>query len=324
MGQAEFINFVLAGAVGLAIAIRFYPKFISQSKIYLVLAFFIALLFSIGTYVLFDVRHEFLITKSVLELIGGTKGEYISLVHSINSTFRMLVYSSMNILGLPNVPVTIVTLICIISTLILRVKRNSWYLILIFWLATPIIVLILLRHDVLEQLFVFLAAGIIIGLAVAIDFVRRFYFGSVAILLLVIFLFFNVSLIYGSLPVNSRIFFQSTQPELKYKDEVDVVDYVYRKANGKIFYFQSYTIPYFWQDGWEYLFWHRGVKHGLVLPSEENDELLFVIIQKDVSNPLYQDNWHKNTVTKWGTLQSIEKVGTLVVEERINENRDKK
>ncbi|MCJ7826396.1 hypothetical protein MUP56_02150, partial [Patescibacteria group bacterium] len=129
------------------------------------------------------------------------------------------------------------------------------------------------------------------------------------------------SLLRVSLFTNYRIFFQSTQPELRYKDQLDVVEYAYKRANGRKFYFQSYTIPYFWQDGWEYLFWQKGMKNKFVMPDEKHDELLYVIIQRDRSNPRFQQDWYKNTVSTWGLLQSTMTFGELTVEERVKEGQ---
>jgi len=321
MGQAEFINFLLVAATGSVIAFRYYKKIIILPKIFLFFSFCIALLFSVGNFVLFDIRHEFLIIKSVFGLLSGTKGYYISLSQSFISTYSMFINSSMNILGLPNVQITTLILCSIFVVLIMLIRKNHYYSILLSWLLIPNIILIVLRHGALEQLFVFLVVGILMGVSVGIDYVWRKCCPTLGILLLMLLVFSNISLLRVSLFTNYRIFFQSTQPELRYKDQMDVVEYVYKRANGRKFYFQSYTIPYFWQDGWEYLFWQKGMKNNLVLPDEKHDELLYVIIQRDRSNPRFQYDWYKNTVSTWGLLQSTMTFGELTVEERVKEGQ---
>jgi hypothetical protein len=321
MGQAEFINYVLAGVTGIVIAIRYYKKIIIQPKVFLFFSFCIALIFSIGNFVLFDVRHEFLILKSIFSLLTGTKGYYISLSQSFMSSYSMFIHSSMNILGLPNEWITQGVLLFVFWVLFVSLRKKHVYFILFTWLLIPNIVLIVLRHGALEQLYVFLVVGLVIGVTVAINYIGKKFCSSLGTLMLILLAFANILLFITSLPTNYRIFFQSTQPELRYKDQMDVVEYVYKRANGRKFYFQSYTIPYFWQDGWEYLFWFIGKKYEYALPDEKHDELLYVIIQKDRSNPRFQQDWYKNTVSTWGSLQSAMTFGEITVEERLQSER---
>jgi len=226
----------------------------------------------------------------------------------------------MNVLGLSNRILTIAAVAFIAWSVCIQIRKNNYYKVLLFWLFVPILTLIFLRHPTLEQLFVFQVVGLIIGASAAIEYIKKVYCHSLGTLIAILILFLNATLIAGSLPTNYRIFFQSTQPEFKYKDQRDAVDYVYKKANQRPFYFQSYTIPYFWQDGWEYLFWYTGSTKNLVLPDEKHDELLYVIIQKDSANPRFQYDWYTNTVSTWGKLNSQKIFGELTVEERVKED----
>jgi hypothetical protein len=69
------------------------------------------------------------------------------------------------------------------------------------------------------------------------------------------------------------------------------------------------------QDGWQYLFWYYGKQYGY-LPKQTNKGLLFVIIQDDPSTKLYQTNWLRDTVSKWGIEENEFKYGILTVEKR--------
>lgn len=320
MGQAEFINYALVAMTGCVLIIRFYKKVISQPMLFLFVSFCAALFFSIGNFVLFDLRHEFLISKSVLGLISGTKGYYNTFSQSLITTYSTFISSSMDILGLPNVFITTLFLIGICIVLLLQLKKQQYMFVLFSWIIIPNIVLLLLRHGVLEQLYVFLVVGEIIGISIAIDYLGEKFCPAIASFFLFLICYANIFLWMTALPSNFRIFFQSTQPQLRYKDQLSVVDYVYSKAGDRPFYFQSYTIPYFWQDAWEYLFWMRGLKNNIIL-DEKKDELLYVIIQKDRSNPRFQYDWYKNTASKWGTLQDSIMFGELTVEERWQEDK---
>ena len=324
MGQAEFINFLLASSVGLTVVLYNFKKVWMHSKVVLLASFIIALIFSIGNFFLFDLRHNFLITKSLMGLIGGTSGYFMPLSQSIRSSYSMFVESSMNTLGLPNVLITNVILVSIFGVLLLNFRKKPMYHILLFWLLIPNIVLMIMKHGALEQLYVILVAGLIIGVSIVIDFIWENIHPTIGIFAAVLLISTNVWLWFSYAPTNTRLFFQSTQPKLTYKDQLNAVDYVYAKANGRPFFFQAYTIPYFWQDGWEYIFWQRGTRNKINLPDEKHDELLYVIIQIDRSNPTFQSDWYKQTVSKWGILKDKMTFGEITVEERINEHTHEK
>jgi len=321
MGQSEFINFLLVAATGLGIFICYYKKIIRRSKIIpiIIISLCTAILFSVGNFALFDIRHKFLISKSLFALCTGVKGYYTSFSQSFNSVTSTFIDSSMDVLGLPNTIITIAILASIFTILFIRSKKSQYLHLLLLWLLIPNIILIILRHGALVQLYVFLAVGLLLGMAYAVYVIYEKFSASLGIFVFLLIIFSNVSLWFMNLPTNKRIFFQSTQPDLHYQDQLGTIEYIYKKAQGRQFYFQSYTIPYFWQSGWEYLFWYYGTKHNYILPDEEHDQLLYVIIQKDISNPRFQFDWHKNTVEHWGTLQTSASFGTLTVEERIKE-----
>jgi len=324
MGQAEFMNLLLVSAIGLFLFFRYCNKIVSYPKRFLIFSFCIALIFSLGNFALFDFRHEFLISKSIMSLVSGTKGYYISLFQSLIETYDMFISASMNILGLPNTYITTIVVWCIVAILFIHKGKNQYYPLLFFWIFVPNAILIILRHRALEQLYVLLVVGIILGVSVVIDIIRQQFYPALGTLIFLLLVFLNMSLWFTSLPANYRIFFQSTQPGLRYDDQLQSVKYIYDLANGRQFYFQSYTIPYFWQDGWEYLFWYYAIKNTYVLPNEKHDELLYVIIQKDRSNPRFQQVWYEKTVSRWGLLQNSVTFGELTVEERIKEGRYEK
>jgi hypothetical protein len=324
MGQAEFINFLLAAAVGLAIMLFNFKKVWMHSKIILLASFIVALVFSIGNFFLFDLRHEFLITKSLMGLMSGSSGYFMPLSQSIISSYSMFIQSSMNIFGLSSLLITQIVLVSIFGVLLLNFRKKPMYHILLFWLLIPNIVLMLMRHGALEQLYVILVAGLIIGVSIVIDFIWENIHSAIGIFIAFLLITSNIWLWFSYAPTNTRLFFQSTQPQLRYKDQLNAIDYVYTKADGRPFFFQAYTIPYFWQDGWEYLFWQRGTSKKIDLPDETHDELLYVIIQIDRSNPRFQDDWYKQTVSKWGILKDKMTFGEITVEERINEHTHEK
>ena len=187
-------------------------------------------------------------------------------------------------------------------------------IVLLLWLVVPLVALIGLRHSVLEHFFVFVAVGAILTVALIIDSIwkRKRIFGIVLLLLII---GLNLYAWKISIPENKNIFFQSTQPDLRFSDQLRVIDKTYERADGKLFSFQSYTIPYWSQEGWEYLFWYYGKQKYGYEPVSISEKTLFVIIQDDPSNNIFQKNWLENTVSKWGKWNYEFKYGILRVQE---------
>ena len=187
---------------------------------------------------------------------------------------------------------------------------------MLIWIFAPFVAFIVLRYNPLYHYFASSELAIIFLFVVFCDYLFSLR-KEVFYLTIGLFILMNLIFVIKLFPDNKNIFFQSTQPDLKFSDEVSVIKTAYKEANGKPFYFQAFTIPYWMQDGWQYLFWYYGTKDYGYIPAHTNKGLLFVIIQDDPSQPLYQHNWHKNTVLSWGTPLKRWRFGALTLEKLI-------
>lgn len=317
LGEVELLNFIFCGMITLLIIIFYNNEFRKQKLSNLIISFLILIIGSLGNYILFDLRHNFLIGKNLLKLVSGGSGHYISYSESITSNLLGL-NSSFSSFVIPfHLTSSFFVLIFGITLLIRHLKGNKKSAtVLLLWLLVPLIALIILKHSVLEHFFVFVGVGTILTTALIIDSIwkRKKIFG-IALLLSIIGL--NLYTWKISIPANINIFFQSTQPELRFSDQLKVIDKIYDRINGKSFSFQSYTIPYWSQDGWKYLFWYYGKQRYGYEPISINEKTLFVIIQDDPSNRNFQKNWLNDTVSKWGKLNNEFRYGVLSVRELI-------
>ncbi len=200
-----------------------------------------------------------------------------------------------------------------IILLITKIIRKEKTLIpLLIWLIIPITLLIILRHNILDQFFVSQIPLYLLMSAILIDSIwqKKKILGVLALLLICSA---NLYTYIKNIPSNSEIFFQSTQPQLRYSDQLATIDDIYKEMKGKPFSFQSYTIPYWTQQGWQYLFGYYGSKKYGYEPITHDSKVLFVIIQDDPSNKIYQEDWLKNTVSKWGSPKKTFKHGILTI-----------
>lgn len=310
LGQAEFLHFLFYGVLALFICVWYHKHFLELTKKQVFLALILFIVFSFSNYILFDLKHNFLITTSILKLLRGGSGYYIPFLNAISLSTKVFVNSISQFIFPPSTVITV--LLITISTLYILNKKGSIKLyapLILAWIFTPIIVLISIRHDVLEQFYVSVAPGVIVLVAVFTDFLFRrrrsigLVFMSVIILIQIWYWYLNV-------PPNRNIFFQSTQPTLIYRDQLATIDYIYSEAKGLPFSIQAYTIPYWMQDGWVYLFWHHGLKNYDYLPINEKADQLFVIVQDD-SNTEFQNKWLRDTVSTWGRKAKEKRIGAL-------------
>jgi hypothetical protein len=315
LGQSEFINFLLFAGVALVVIARFWEKIRITPIVFTGAALLLGIALSLGNYLLFDMRHGFLISKSVLGLVNGTTGYGISFIDSMKNTSLMFASQFAMVIGIPTWQIGAVFLVIILCIVCIERKRYEYVDLVIIWLLLPVLLLIGLRHSVLEQLYVGLIPGMILAIAIAIEWLmqKSFILGiGVGLSVIVI----NIYAYVTYLPGNSYVFFQSPQPGVRYRDQLEVVDKIFTLANGKNFFFQAYTIPYFWQDAWIYLFWYEGLRKYGYVPKEEDTSDVYVIIQKDYSSPTFQANWYEKTVSTWGKKTEGFTVGEYTVEMR--------
>lgn len=315
LGESELLNFIFFGITTLLIIIVFKSEFRKQKLWNKIIGLSILIIGSLGNYLLFDIRHNFLISKNFLRLVTGGSGYYMSYPKSVlsnlfrfNSSFSSFTVPFHLILSFSMFLFGVILLIGLVK------KNKNPTILLLLWLLAPLVILVILRHSVLEHFFVSIGLGAILLVALVIDSIwKKIRFFGLLSLLLVIGL--NLYAWKISIPVNKNIFFQSTQPELKFSDQLKVIDKIYGRANGKPFSFQSYTIPYWSQEGWKYLFSYYGKQKYGYEPVSISERTLFVIIQDDPSNINFQKNWLENTVSKWGKLNNEFRYGILKIKE---------
>ncbi len=311
LNQAEFLHIIFFSAVAVALFITFFKNFRKEKPFFIILCAFLAFALTGGTYILFDLKHDFLISRNVLILAGGTSGYHTGITQTVTDIWNSLTNVFMRTI-LPVSPTGSFVLFISGIILLIRkiVKKEKEFTPLLIWLVIPIVLLIIFRHNILDQFFVSLIPLFVLLAALVVDFLwqKKQIFG---IILLVFIVIVNLFTWWKNIPTNQNVFFQSTQPDLRYSDELATIDDIYKEADGQPFSFQSYTIPYWTQQAWQYLFWFYGKEKYGYEPISQNAKTLFVIIQDDPSSKQYQNDWLKNTVSKWGTAKGTFKHGII-------------
>jgi len=317
-GQAEFINYLLIAVIGVFIIFAYWKQSRKTTLAVWLCASVVGLATSFVTYFLFDLRHDFLVSKGVIDLLSGRGGYQLYFITSAAGAFRVLMEQAAQMVGLSGWIWGFVVTIAVMCTLCLSTRKNSVLWILAIWIWVPPVLFAILRHGMLDQLYAGIVVGFVILLAVSIEWVweksRIVGMGSLVIIVLL-----NIFSVMQNLPDNHNVFFQPQQPAVRYTDQLAAIDWIYARAQDKPFSLQSYTIPYFWQDAWTYLFGYNGFRKYGYLPDNKGRKLIFVIIQRDTLDPNFQKNWLEKTVSAWGSKINEVTIGEYrVVELAVN------
>lgn len=300
--QSQFLNLILFSVILLFLIIIFCRRILATPLRILLPAFLILGLTSIGNFVLFDLKHQFLISNSLLELLSGKRGYYLPPNVILSSMYE----KSVDFYGWILTPTfsAITPLIFIVLAVLLLKKithpiKNSSQTIVAVWLFTPFLIFFLLHHDLISHYFIPFLPAFILGIAYGLDllFTRNKILGFALFLALILF---NLFIYVKNIPSNSNIFFQANQPHFYYSDQQKIIAETYKKAGNRPFSIQAFTIPYWKQEGWLYLFWYEGTQKHLKLPVKDDPDKLFVIVQDNPSDRLFQWNWLQDTVSTWG------------------------
>lgn len=311
LNQAEFLHIIFFSTITIMLFLFYFKNFRKENPIFVLLCTFIAVALTGGTYILFDLKHGFLISKNLLSLAAGSTGYHISIAQAIidiwNSIIRVFMRTILPVSFIGSLILFLTAIILLIQKI---VKKEKNFFPLLIWFVIPLVLLIVFRHNILDQFFVSFIPLFVLITALVIDFLwqKKQIFGFILLAFIIVI---NLFTWWRNIPTNQNVFFQSTQPDLRYSDELGTLDDIYKQADKKPFSFQSYTIPYWTQQGWQYLFWSYGRgKYGYE-PINQNAKTLFVIIQDDPSNKQYQSDWLKNTVSKWGIVKGTFKHGII-------------
>jgi hypothetical protein len=237
-------------ALILARKVRFTPK--------TVLAWFAVCVILASPFILFELRHDFLMMRSAIGYLQkpneGTHGNvwvYISgLLYEINQTF-----SPMNLYGL----LTPLSALIILGTVIYTFIRPYWTShektwgivcsILIFW-SIPYIFLI--KDFPLVHYYAGTAIPLILLFSLAIASIPLPY-RRIVYLLGGLIIVCNTA--YGIFYLRNtfHVFYHSTQREMHYKDQLNAMDFIFTYSNDP-FHYDVFTVPYFSKNAWDYLY----------------------------------------------------------------------
>lgn len=298
----------------------FKPK-IKDKKIKLVS--FFALLFAFSSYWLFELRHQFLFTKSILRFLRNKENIYRPSIGKVFQTVFDRYVGEFQAMVFPaNIWIAALIFLGIFLVLILEIKKSGFFSkkaigekILFLWLiSAPTLGLFIWGGVHLKYYLVAVAPAMVIAAAFFIYwFIRQESLRLIGLFLLAGFLISNLYVWQKKLPKNEEIFYLAPQPTSLLGLEKKVIDFIYHDSAGKEFSYHAFAIPYEMEHAWEYLFWWYGQKEYHYLPAHtSNQPGLFYLIWEPGGDSGYRQTWKEKKVGEGKPLKTEEFEGILV------------
>lgn len=244
--------------------------------------------------VLFEMRHDFLMTQALVNSIfSKSDSPLLTLTPQVQRTFLVLFKVWSDTIAWQSSIVGIIVAIFCISIIALSYKKlkaleKKIVKLLIIVPAFYLIGLSFFNHDIESHYYIGLPAFYILIVSYSVYLFFAYINKSIVILLaliLILSILVNQIKILGTFKKSTWIGDASV-----YRNQVEVINYIYTDAKGEEFNYVAYTPPIF-DYPYQYLFKWKGKRDYGYVPSKDNQELFYLIIEPDLQFPVRQAEW---------------------------------
>ena len=322
---ALFVGIVaqLNGAIGFfLVLLLIISLFLLRRKIFRTKLFFFLTIFLFITpaipLILFDVRHQFLVTSSILSLFSRGKtnlgaGQFLSHFNLFQGEFTNLLSYKLPILA-------IILFLTVLAALFhgRKTKGGEFKPVktLLLFLLVPLLGLLFYPGGIHQFFFIGILPLLVIFIAWGLIYWMKVKILKPAIIVFVLLIVF-VNLFYwqGFLKPGFNLIPIGTRNLITLDDRLEALDFIYKQAQGEPFQTPIYIIPYNQEQPWDYVFaWYGKKKYGY-LPTKYSGKT-FVIYEPDFDFPYRLTSWLGKIEEDHGGVISSFKAHDLIVEER--------
>lgn len=280
---------------------------------------------SIATFIMFDLRHKFLMTSAILRAFGGgqkeagylyLKDRFINHLGGLMGVYKDPLFSQ-DLLS-----VIFLTVIIIFGfVLILRTKKNKYKKEFIFLLLFPAVFFgffMLYPYPVWPEYVFGLIVPVVLMFYLAMQVVWKNKFGKVLIILFFAITFFHVCISLQNQYLNK---YKPLDSAGSYINQKAVVEWVYKDAGkGKFGYF-VYT-PEIFTHGMDYLFaWYGKSYTNSIFENKKNSTTYLILYPHLANDEGAYTFWKTNTLrTKGKVILTKKFFGGITVEKLLIEN----
>ena len=318
-------NFELGIAVPLSLALLAYSIFIFRKDLKQLLYLFAGFVFGYLPMILFEIRHGFLGTKSIIsyltihhkQTIGHTSIYYI-----IDHAKAFIAYFQGTFptnFGHP----LLLLLIIILSLYFLTKEKNIafkyFFSFLLLLIPVTFLMFAPLRNSVWNIYLLHLnVAYLLLFCYIVYSFISR----KLNLLFIAAVLFIGIMVLSGlqSAVKVSTYDYSDYGGIAKVKGKVDALDFIYKDAKGKPFGLLIFTPPVYTYP-YDYLLWWYGERKYGYLPYQEKKGNFYLLIEMDPSKPWSYKGWLETVIKSGDIIYTKTLPSGFIVQKRIsNEN----
>ncbi|HSW87822.1 MAG TPA: hypothetical protein VLG12_01545 [Candidatus Saccharimonadales bacterium] len=267
---------------------------------------------------LFDIRHQFLMTKTILGFLHGVNTSVGGIIpfptrffYRLNEIQLATIYTVSDN-RIVDYVLSIPIIIFLFSAPFLKMRRE----LRIFAVFASVPILFFLgflfyAHEAWSWYWIGLQTSyyFLLAYVLSIFFQRRrkdiiFASGMIAL--------FTIATI---LPEIIKINATSQGDTGTLKNELRVIDFIYRDANHNLFGEFVYTPPIY-DYAYQYLFWWKGKQYGYE-PTKDKNNIFYLIIEPDKERPYAIKGWKETVIKSGKILWDKTFPGGITVEKRI-------
>jgi hypothetical protein len=258
---------------------------------------------------IFELRHSFVVTKAILSFSGQGTGLSLTV---FTTNLKVLLVEINKIVSYPHTYIS--SFLFIFGLLKIRKLKQSKFI--YAFLLIPLLGLSLFQRGAIGF---FLVSLMPLALAVSVYGLQ-----SITKLatypLLVLVLGLNLVQLPNVYKPNNALTPIGNANIITLQDRKNIIDFMYQKANGEPFSVWFYTIPYFQEEVWDYMFkYYANPKYGYLpektsgfsLNDLKTSKHFFSVYEKDEDQPTKLESWHQETVKNFGDSTSSYTSGGL-------------
>lgn len=258
-------------------------------NIKLIILSVVSLVVSLATFILFDLKHNFLMTRALSTLFTSTeKGQgYLMFPDRFFSHFQSLidVYGTVLItksLLLQSILVIIIALFLYLVYKNKLHKKKEWkeFLYLLLFPAVIFTIYLFYGYPVFIEYVLGLTVPVALALTIAIQFAWRNKIGKIFVIL-----FLGISLFEAGKIVYRDYFtpYQMNTTAGSYREQKEVTEWLVNDSNGKEFGYYVYTASTY-TYGMDYLLWWETRARGLAKPENRKLPTTYLILYPPLEN----------------------------------------
>lgn len=303
------------------VLIAFFLQKKALKNIKLIVFSIISLIISLATFIIFDLRHEFLMTKSLLSIFGGGKHEkgYLEFPDRILSHLQSMydVLTSILIQRTLILEVFLGLIVGMFVYLLIRkhlYKKKEWKE-TVYLICFPLIIFLLYlfyAYPVFPEYVLGLTVPVALVFVIIIKTIWQLQIGKILSLLFII-----VTLLHAFMLLQKEYFtpYLSDQTSGSYLNQKAVSEWIREDSKGEVFGYFVYT-PSTYTYPMDYLLWWETKRHAMPKPINEKRNISYIIyypaLENDQGAYAFWKKTKINTAAK--PVKTKEFTGGIVVE----------